>query len=118
MRLTKRALVLEVVKAALTKGLSPGDIAAMVPPNKWISVEGQLTAEEFQERAATLQAKLGGSYNLRRYFCDDDQLFHVDGRTYALSNQWSINTISVVDELIAKLPPAQRLTRRPPKNDL
>jgi hypothetical protein len=48
--LTKRRLVFEVVKAALAKGLPPEQIASMVPPNKWISVDGELTAEEFQDR--------------------------------------------------------------------
>jgi hypothetical protein len=102
--LTKRRLVFEVVKAVLATGLPLDQIAALVPPNKWISVDGELTAEEFQEKAATLQAKLGGKYNLRRYFCDDGDLFHIGGRTYALSNQWSVNTMPAVDEVIAKLP--------------
>ena len=104
--LTKRRLVFEVVKAALAKGFPPEQIAALVPPNKWISVDGEVTAEEFQDKASKLQAKLGGKYNLRRYFCDDGELFHIAGRTYALSNQWSVNTISVVDEVVAKLLPA------------
>jgi hypothetical protein len=104
-QLTKRRLVLEVVKAAIAKGLPPEQIGAMVPPNKWISVDGEVAADEFQEKASRMQAKLGGKYNLRRYFCEDGELFHITGRTYALSNQWSVNTISIVDELIAKLPP-------------
>jgi hypothetical protein len=103
--LTKRGLVLAVVKAALAKGLPPEQIAAMVPPNKWISVDGELTAEEFQDKASRLQAKLGGKHNLRKYFCDDGELFHLAGRTYALSNQWSVNTISIVDEVISRLAP-------------
>ena len=76
----------------------------MVPPKRWISVVGDLTPEEFQEEASKLQAKLGGKYDLRRYFCDDGELFQIDGRTYALSNQWSVTTIPVVDEIIAQLP--------------
>jgi hypothetical protein len=103
--LTKRGLVFEVVKAALGKGLTHEQIAAMVPPNKWISVDGELTREEFQDKVSQLQAKLGGKYNMRRYFCDDGELFHIGGRTFALSNQWSVSTISIVDEVIAKLPP-------------
>ena len=58
-----------------------------------------------QDKVSKLQAKLGGKYNLRRYLCDDGELFHISGRTYALSNQWSVNTISIVDEVIAKLLP-------------
>jgi hypothetical protein len=74
-------------------------------PNKWISVEGILEPDEFRERASQLRAKLGGSYNLRRYFCDDGELFHSAGRTYALSNQWGLSTLPVVDEIISLVPP-------------
>ena len=102
--LTKRRLVFEVIKAAIAKGFTPEQVASLVPPNKWISVDGELTADEFQEKASQLQAKLGGKYNMKRYFCSDGELFHINGRTYALSNQWSVNTIPVVDEVISKLP--------------
>jgi hypothetical protein len=71
--------VLEVVKGAFANGVPLDQIIAMVPPNKWIAVDGDLTAEKFREQASTLQAKLGGTYNLRRYFCDDDQLFVTTG---------------------------------------
>ena len=103
--LSKRALAHEVVKAAISKGLSPEEVAALIPPNKWISVAGKLNAEEFREQASKLQAKLGGTHNLSGYFCGDDDLFHVAGRTYALSNQWSSTSIPVLDQIIAKLPP-------------
>ena len=76
----------------------------MITPTKWISVEGELSAEAFREQASKLQAKCGGTYKLRRYFCEDEELFRVNGRTYALSNQWSVNSIDAVDELMAMLP--------------
>jgi hypothetical protein len=102
-RLPKRKLVLEVVRAALAKGLPPEQTAA---PNKWISVDGMLKPEEFQDRASKQQAELGRKYHSIRYFCDDGELFHIAGRTYALSNQWTLSTaIAVVDQIIAKLPP-------------
>jgi hypothetical protein len=102
--LTKRSLVLEAVKAALAHGLPPEQIASLVPESKWISVDGELTADKFRDEVSKLQAKLGGKYDLRRYFCEDGELFRIAGRTYALSNQWSLQTISLVDELIARLP--------------
>ncbi len=58
--LTKRALVHETVRAALSKGVALEQIASLMPPNKWISVEGEIDADEFQQKAANLQAKLGG----------------------------------------------------------
>jgi RecB family endonuclease NucS len=104
--LPKRRLVFEVVKAALAKGLTPEQIAGVVPPRKWISVEGDLTADEFRDRASKLQAELGRKFDSIRYFCDDGELFQITGRTYALSNQWTLTTaIAVVDQVIAKLPP-------------
>jgi hypothetical protein len=102
--LPKRRLAFEVVKVAIAKGFSPEQIAALVPSRKWISVDGEVTAEEFQIEASKLQGKYGGNLDLDRYFCDDGDLFRVGGRTYALSNQWGTDTIPVVDEMIAKLP--------------
>jgi hypothetical protein len=103
--LSKRAVALEVVKEVVARGISAEKIADVLPPRKWISVEGEVGAEEFQVRAQKLQAKLGGQYNLRKYFCfDDDMLFRLNGRTYSLSNQWSVNTLPQLDELLALLP--------------
>jgi hypothetical protein len=103
-RLTKRGLMFEVVKAAIAKGFSPEQL---IPPNKWISVDGELSAEEFRAKASNLQAKLGRTYDPSRYFCADTEVFHTGGRTYALikKSEWGLNTIPVVDEVIAQLPP-------------
>ena len=38
---------------------------------------------------------------------EDDDLFHSEGNTWALSNQWSIRFIPDLDQLIAKFPEAQ-----------
>jgi hypothetical protein len=103
--LSKRAVALEVVKAVVLRGISAEQIATVLQPTKWISVEGEVDAKEFQARALKLQAKFGGQYNLKRYFCDDDEaLFRLNGRTYSLSNQWNINTLPQLDELLALVP--------------
>ena len=49
----------------------------------------------------------GAVYDARRYFLDDADLFHSDGKTWALSNQWSIDFIPDLDELISKYPEAK-----------
>jgi hypothetical protein len=62
--------------------------------------------EEFRDRASKLQAELGRKFDSIRYFCDDGELFQITGKTYALSNQWTLTTaIAVVGQVIAKLPP-------------
>ena len=103
--LSKRALMFQVVKAARSKGISPEQIGTVIPPGKWISVEGELGAEGFQSAISSMQGKLGGKYDPKRYFCDlDDELFHDAGRTYALSNQWGLPDLSLVKRLISMLP--------------
>lgn len=104
MGLTKRGLALEVVRAVLQNGLSPEQVGSLFPPRKWLSVEGEVNSDEFRVKASTLQAKLGGRYDLARYFCEDDELFRVGGRTYSLTNQWGLGALSELDELIGMLP--------------
>jgi hypothetical protein len=104
-RLTKRALSHAIVKTALAKGLSPEQIGSVMSPRKWLSVDGELTSEEFQAEVAKLQTRSGGRYELRRYFCEDDELFRLAGKTYGLSNQWSINSLPQLEKVLALLPP-------------
>lgn len=104
--LTKRALALEVVRAVLRLGLSPEQVGSVIPPGKWLSVEGEVGADDFRSKASTLQGKFGGQYDLRRYFCGDNELFRSGGRTYTLTNQWGLGALWQLDELIAMLPPS------------
>ncbi|MBK9169950.1 MAG: hypothetical protein IPM24_21155 [Bryobacterales bacterium] len=104
-RLTKRALALAVVRHGMALGLTPQQVASVIPPGRWISVEGETSAEEFQAKAASLETKFGGRYDLRRFFWEDDELIRAGGRTYALTNQWGLHGLSKIDELIALLPP-------------
>jgi hypothetical protein len=101
--LSKRALVFEAVKFAITRGVGPEEIGGLVPPSKWLSVDGEVETEQFWallHRANPKQLQ----YSPKRYFCGSDELFHLNGRTYVLSNQWSIDTISVVEALAQRFP--------------
>ena len=104
-RLSKKALALEVVKALVRKGLSSQQVGSVIPPGRWLSVDGELNSTDFRAKASALQAKHGGRYDLSRYYCEDDQLFRVAGRTYALTTQWGLGSLAQLDELIAMLPP-------------
>ena len=54
-----------------------------------------------------MRTQSGTAYDPRRYYLDDPDLFFSDGKTWALSNQWSINYIPDLDQLIAKYPDAK-----------
>jgi hypothetical protein len=96
--LSKRALVLAVTRAAFAQGIPIESIRELMPPRKWIEVEGELSADKFRQ---TIEVQ----YDPQRYFCGDGELFHTAGRTYALSNQWGQDTIDVVDNLCDEMRP-------------
>ncbi len=45
------------------------------------------------------------TFDPKRYFTDDAHLLHVDGDTYALSNQWGIASLPFLNKVISELPP-------------
>lgn len=55
---------------------------------KLASVDGEVGHEEFIRLATASRVELGKRFDPIRWFCDDDELLRVDGRTYAFSSQW------------------------------
>jgi hypothetical protein len=76
----------------------------VIPPGRWLSIEGELSSDDFRARLSKMPAKFGGRYDVRKYFCEENELFRAGGRTYALTNQWGLGILSQLDELIAMLP--------------
>ena len=101
-RLPKRRIIYEVVSAALKAGANVTDIQEQMPNNKWAVADGTLSSEEFVEAMEALRESQGLSFPQKRYFCDDSDLFHIGGKTYALSNQWGTGTQSHVEKLQQK----------------
>lgn len=98
--LPKRRFIFNVVKEAIRQGLTPDDIANAVSwrrGNMFISAPGELSGSELLALCPTRDA--------RRYFCGDSEVFHVDGNTYAMTNQWGLRTEEAVANILALLPP-------------
>lgn len=97
--LNKRRFVLEVVREAIRQEMSPKRIAEVVPESaSWmfISLPGSLNHDEFIEAADGMR--------VARYFTRDDELFHVGGETYALTNQWGRRTEPTVKAILDHIP--------------
>ncbi len=97
--LPKRRFIYEVVREAIRLGIKPGIVLNAVPwrqSNMFISAPGKLTGEELMATASTKSPT--------RYFCDDIELFHVEGNTYAMTNQWGPRTEEAVKNIIGVLP--------------
>jgi hypothetical protein len=87
----KRNAIFHICKRLCAKEVSPEAIAALFTwrPNRvWYWVDGSVGVSEFAALAETKALAGGGSFRPRRWFCDDDELIHTNGRTYAFSDQW------------------------------
>jgi hypothetical protein len=80
----KRNAIFFLCKWLCEKGGNPDEIAGLFDwrGNVWFSVAGTLNSTDFQKQASE------SGFDRRRWFCDDDELVHANGKTYAFSNQW------------------------------
>ena len=79
-------------------------MGSIIPPGRWLAVDGELNSDDFRVKVSQTPARFGGRYDLRKWFCEENELFRAGGRTYALTNQWGLGVLSQLDELIAMLP--------------
>jgi hypothetical protein len=97
--LPKRHFIYQVVKESIRLGLKPQAIAAAVPwreSRMFISASGNLSGDELMNAVP--------GKDRRRYFSKDDEVFHVDDNTYAMTNQWGLRTEEAVKSILARLP--------------
>lgn len=86
--LAKRWLMFRTVSAAINIGKTPEEIQALIDwrKNLFVSFEGNLDSEKCIEESMK-QDKGGALPRSKRFFCDEGELFHSQGKTYALTNQ-------------------------------
>lgn len=105
-RLNKRNLVLEAVRLACRSGATPKDVADTIQLSAqavWRDAPGALNKADFVAAVSRQQEAAGRRFDSRRFFCDDDELFHHADRTYAFRNQWGGDeALQAVDRLLAR----------------
>ena len=106
-KLYKRQLFLSVVRALVDQGKSVIELQAILPPRKFVGVAGTLAGNDFRAAVSEMKTQSGAAYDARRYYFDDSDLLFSDGKTWALSNQWSIKYMPDLDQLISKYPEAK-----------
>lgn len=75
----------------MESGIAPEEVAKHCGPraNRALrSVEGEVGHDDFVRLATESRAELGKRFDPIRWFCGDDELLRVGGRTYAFSSQW------------------------------
>ena len=101
--MTKRDMVMLVVKKIVQSGHTPAEIDGLVSEmttraySMFEIIDGELSARE-------VRAHIVGETSedkAKRFCCErDEDLFVHDGKTYALSNQWGKETDDVMNELL------------------
>jgi hypothetical protein len=99
----KRYLMYRVIRAAVESGVARD--ALPIPPSKWCQVQGDARDTESFIALAQTQLTPGRSFEVRRWFVKQDQLFHANGMTLALSNQWSGSDVRAAIDQIANRHP-------------
>jgi len=102
----KRGVMFNVIKPIIESGIHPDKIAELIPwrtKTLFYKFDEILDEESVIERL--MKEDAGGKvkkYN--RYFSKEDELFHVDDKTYLLTNQWGRQTLDAVNILTASFP--------------
>jgi len=106
-RLSKRAAMYAVVKFLCDSGVAPERIAPRTPgyENRMFrSADGTLDRTAFLQRMRQEEENGGKRFDESRFFCDEGQLIHFEGRTYACTNQWGGNFLPAIENLKQAFP--------------
>jgi hypothetical protein len=88
---SKRWAILRTFRYLVEKGVQPQTIAQHCGPRAnraLIAVDGDVAREDFVRLATNDRAALGKRFDPIRFFCGEDELLRIGGKTYAFSSQW------------------------------
>lgn len=105
--LNKRRAVLTVARALVAAGIAPNDISEAAPQRRvpfFAVAKESLDAASFTAALTRDRVAQGRVFDSRRWFCNDDELIHFDGWTYAVSNQWGLGTKEALGEIVNHFP--------------
>ena len=101
---SKRGVMFHVIKPIIDSGVSPEQVVDVIPWRKNIlfySFDEEL--DEEQVVAQLMEEDTGGAIpKYKRYFSKEEELFHIEGKTYILTNQWGHRTLEAVELLKSK----------------
>ena len=105
-KLGKGKMIFQIVSQIILQGQgTPEQIIKAIPSSckkeKYLFevYDGKLNAEQFQKQYRTTHPN-----DRPRYFMNDDELFHVEEKMYAFSNQWGDTTVEGVESLSKAFP--------------
>jgi hypothetical protein len=97
--LPKRRLIYEITAEMIKRGVTPEQMAAVVPwkgGSMFAQADGTLDKSSFIRLIPKNQAD--------RCYTDDNDLFHLDGKTYSLTKMWGNRTVEAIESIMSLSP--------------
>ena len=98
---SKRGMIFSVIKPIIESGVHPEELAELIYWRKnvlFYKFDELLGEESVVKRLA--EEDVGGKVRKhRRFFSKEDEIFHIGGKTYLLTNQWGKRTLEAVEIL-------------------
>lgn len=100
-KLNKRELVYQVVSNGLQSKIPISKLIAILSKKRWLVVDKICyTTQEFEEEIGLMEKK----YDSKRWFNKAGELFHIEGKTYSLKNQYGGSALPLVKEILETFP--------------
>jgi hypothetical protein len=104
--LWKRHLIWQVIASAAAAGMTIEQLTSIIPSRKTIIVDGHPRGEAFVAAAKSAKEASGYVFRPTRFFMDDDHLIKFGDKTVAISDQWGLPSIPLIDKIISSVPSA------------
>jgi RecB family endonuclease NucS len=107
--LAKRNAIFYVVKNLCDSTATLEKIRMLIywKGNLFLQTDGTLNSSEFINVISTRRRADGGKIEYRRWYCEDDELIHLDGKTYAFLKMWGNRWGSAMNLLKNNFPDAR-----------
>ena len=84
----------------------------MAGARSWVVVDGEHNEESFLQSAEKRRLAESSTSEIGRFYTAGDHLFHVDGKTFALTKMWGRGFIPTIEDIIMKAH-LERVTFKP-----
>jgi hypothetical protein len=115
--LWKRHLIWQVIASAAAAGLTLDQLTSIIPSRKVIVVDGHPRGEAFLAAAESAKEASGYVFRPRRFFLDDEHLIDFGDKTVAVSDQWGLPSMPLIDRIIGLVPSAKISYKRAQEQD-
>jgi hypothetical protein len=107
--LAKRNAIFFVVKNLCSSGISPEKINELIywKSDLFLQVDGAQNSEDFIRIIVAQREAEGRKVDYSRWYCEDDELIHFEGKTYAFHKMWGSRFGTAMNLLKENFPDAK-----------